>query len=581
MGLSRGGPNPSASLSRERLRLAPETPLLAADWALPNTLAIAQPLSPALHTSISTTAIEGIALPKPRVGARARPERARREYMVQRLLEILPGAAAILIISSLVWGKILFPIPFALALSAFYIYWCWRSFNTAIHITRGRSTLDRYAKVDWRQRYDEAVAKGKAYLRWEDILHVVIIPSYKETVEKLSTTIKTLTGQTLGGEQLVVVLALEGAEEGAEDKAAALREEFDGKFRLFLPTFHPPNLPGEIKGKSSNENWAGRIAKRKLVDEMGYSLDNITVTSCDADTQFPPNYYACLTYKFATHLKRYRRFWQAPIFYYNNVWEVPAPLRLPNSLGGLNHLAKLRRKYCVRFPQSTYSLSLRMADEVDYWDPDIISEDWHMFLKCFFHLGGTVDVEPIFLPVGNDGVRVNGYFRTFWEHYQQARRHAWGASDIPYAIKMSFSHPEIRLRTRLRRTWGVIENHVLWSSQWFLISIPAALALLHQFDLGPQIWFGPHIHIGDLSFPAWSGTLLKPCIAPLAAMIAFDSLMRPPRPKSFKLWLLPVQYAQWFLMAVITFFFAALPALDAQVRLLLGKRLEYKVTEKA
>ena len=64
-------------------------------------------------------------------------------------------------------------------------------------------------------------------------------------------------------------------------------------------------------------------------------------------------------------------------------------------------------------------------------------------------------------------------------------------------------------------------------------------------------------------------------------MVTFDTLMRPPRPESFKLWLLPFQYVQWLLMAVITFFFAALPALDAQIRLMIGKRLEYKVTEKA
>ena len=118
-----------------------------------------------------------------------------------------------------------------------------------------------------------------------------------------------------------------------------------------------------------------------------------------------PAYFACLTYKFATSRMRYRRLWQAPIFFYNNVWEVPAPLRLSNSLGGLNQLVKLTRKYAIRFPQSTYSLSLRMADEVGYWDPDIISEDWHMMLKCFFLLNGNVNVEPIFLAVGNDGVR--------------------------------------------------------------------------------------------------------------------------------------------------------------------------------
>ncbi|HUS83021.1 MAG TPA: glycosyltransferase family 2 protein [Dehalococcoidia bacterium] len=547
----------------------------AADLPFVRPLAWSGPLAPVARAPAT------VAVPKPQVIPKERPEHLRRDYIIQRALEIMPGAVALLIITSFIWGSIFFPLPFALALSAFYIYWIWRSFNTAIHVTRGRSILKKNAEVDWRQRYNEAAAKGKAFLRWEEVRHVVIIPSYKETVEKLSTTLETLANQSLSADKLVVVLALEGAEAEAPAKAAALREKYGDRFMLFFPTFHPPNIPGEIKGKSSNENWAARIAKRRLVDEIGYDLDLLTVTSCDADTQFPPGYYACLTYKFATNAKRYRRFWQAPIFYYNNVWEVPAPLRLPNSLGGLNHLAKLTRKYCVLFPQSTYSLSLRMAHEVDYWDPDIISEDWHMFLKCFFHCGGTVDVEPIFLPVGNDGVRVSSYFRTFWEHYQQARRHAWGACDIPYAIKKCLAHPEIRLRTRLRRTWGIIENHVLWSSQWFLISVPAGLYLLSQFHLGPNIVFGPQIDVGSLSFPAWSGAMLKPCLAPLIVMIICDMAMRPSRPKGFSRWLYPVQFAQWAMMAVITFLFNALPALDSQMRLLIGKRLEYKVTEKA
>jgi hypothetical protein len=70
-------------------------------------------------------------------------------------------------------------------------------------------------------------------------------------------------------------------------------------------------------------------------------------------------------------------------------------------------------------------------------------------------------------------------------------------------------------------------------------------------------------------------------MAPLAIMVLFDGLMRPPRPKSFKLWLYPVQFGQWFLLAAITFLFTALPAIEAQIRLILGKRLEYKCTEKA
>jgi hypothetical protein len=86
--------------------------------------------------------------------------------------------------------------------------------------------------------------------------------------------------------------------------------------------------------------------------------------------------------------------------------------------------------------------------------------------------------------------------------------------------------------------------------------------------------------------PAWfelaSAKILLTCSVPLAAMVVMDGLiMRPRRPATFSVWLFPVQYAQWFFMAAITFLFGALPALDAQIRLALGKRLEYKVTEKA
>jgi len=75
--------------------------------------------------------------------------------------------------------------------------------------------------------------------------------------------------------------------------------------------------------------------------------------------------------------------------------------------------------------------------------------------------------------------------------------------------------------------------------------------------------------------------VLFTCILPLAVMVGLDTFMRPKRPASFPVWLYPVQYAQWFAMAAVTFLFSAVPALEAQLRLALGKRLEYKVTEKA
>jgi len=563
------------------LFVSTEPQALSGRWPARPAVAVAEPLAPARPLVVTpfpaAVGAGEIALPRPDAIAFPIGE-AWRDRIVQRLLEILPGAVALLVITSLLWGPFVIPLPLAILLLGFDVYWLWRSVNTGIHVVRGQSVLKREAKVDWRQRYDEAKAEGKIYLEWEDLHHIVIIPSYKESVEKLSITLDTLAEQSVGSEQIFVVLALEGAEEGAADKAYLLQDRFSRRFAGFYPTFHPPDIPGEVRGKSSNEAWAARHIKRRLVDEMGYDIGHLTVTSCDADTQFPKNYFSCLTYKFATHPQRYRRFWQAPIFLYNNIWEVPAPLRLPNGLGSLNHLVRLTRKHCIRFPQSTYSLSLKMADEVGYWDVDVIPEDWHMFLKCFFRLKGEVEVEPIYLPVGNDGVRSQGYFKTFFAQYEQARRHCWGAVDISYAIRQSFAHPEIPLSLRLRRTWSVFETHVLWSSQWFLITVgsiifgkimPAAGIFIVGVEAVPG-WFGPI-----------AARLLFPCMVPLLVMVGMDMVMRPRRPKDFPLWLLPVQFGQWFLLAPITFFFSALPALDAQIRLMLGKRLEYRVTEKA
>ncbi len=500
--------------------------------------------------------------------------------VLERALELLPFALAFALISSLVWGAMLLPVPLVIMLLGFDIYWAWRSLNMGIHTIRGYRALKAAARIDWRKQYDAELITRTDVIPWDDVHHMVIIPTYKESIEKLSLTLGKLAESEVAHEKLLVVVAMEEADEGAPARFEALQQDFGHCFLALIGTTHPKDIAGEVRGKSSNEAWAARHAKKLFCDDMGFDIDAMTVTSCDADTLFHPRYFSALTYYFATNPRRHRLFWQGPIFYYNNVWDVPAPLRIQNSLGGINHLAKLMRKYTVLFPQSTYSLSMRMCHDVGYWDVDVVPEDWHMFLKCFFAMNGEPDVQPILLPVGNDGVRAHSYFRTFWEHYQQARRHAWGCTDIPYAIKQFVRHPEIPFLRRLRRTWSLTENHVLWSSQWFLITGVAA----NMSAGGWGAFLGLH-PFAQHEIPTWfitaSHWILLPCMIPLVMMIILDMMMRPTRPARWKMWLYPVQFAQWVLMAPITLFFTCLPAVDAQTRLALGRRLEYKVTEKA
>lgn len=503
-----------------------------------------------------------------------------------RLLEIAPGAIALTLIAAFLSGYIFFPTPLAIALIAFDAYWLWKSWTIAYHVLKGFRLMREYQTRDWREAHRIASMRGRV-LPWDVVKHVVIIPNYGESEQKLRETLQTMALTEGARESVIPVLAMEGAEPDARRKAKALSHEFAGSFYSFLVTYHPVGIPGEVRGKSSNQAWAARCAVEELVGRRGIDIDHLTVTSCDADTQFPTQFFTCLTFKFAIDPQRYRRFWQAPIFFYNNIWAVPSPLRIPNALSGMIHLSRLSRKNKVAFSQSTYCLSMRMAHDVGYWDVDVIPEDWHMFLKCFYRLGGTVDVEPIFLPIGNDGALSMTPRATFVNQYLQVRRWAWGASDIAYAAQEAYAHDEIPAGRRWLRFWYICDNHLTWSTQWFFITlggfIPWIASWVFDVDLMP-VFGNAHLgdlYLGHLDFGDVQRIFLMPCLFFYAVLIYIDMRMRPPAPSRMKPRHHAFGFAQWLLISPITFVFSCLPALDSQVRLMLGKRMEYRVTEKA
>jgi len=489
----------------------------------------------------------------------------------QRALEVLPGLLTWVLVTAPLWGALFFPLPLALGVLAFDVFWLYLSVVSAARSVRGYRRLRREEAVDWHQLYRIEESAGRAFLRWDDLRHVVIIPTFKEPLEILRRTLDSLAGQEVAG-KLVVVLAFESREEGGPLKSRLLEREYAHCFDAIRTTFHPAGIPGEVVGKSSNENWAARAVKQWLVDKRRHPLDSITVTSCDADTVFHPRYFSALSHKFCTDAARYRRFWQSPILLTNNIWETPAPLRVGSALSGVNILGNLTKKDRVVFPQSTYSLSLRLAHDVGYWDPDVIPEDWHMFLKCFFASSGTVEIEPIFLPTGNDAVHAGGLRRSVAMTYIQHKRHAWGASDIPYAIRQSLAHSEMSRRRRLRRLVALTSNHLLWSSHWFILSVGWLLPVLivHFFGIGTE----------QDALHWWARLILTICLVPYVVMIQVDARLRPPKPATWSKRQQALALFMWFCLPVTSFITSTIPALDAQTRLMLGKRLEYRVTEK-
>jgi hypothetical protein len=240
-------------------------------------------------------------------------------------------------------------------------------------------------------------------------------------------------------------------------------------------------------------------------------------------------------------------------------------------MGNAIHIANIQEPDGIFFNYSCYSSSFKLIDQAGYWDPDMIPEDWHIFLQAFFITSGQTSVEPIFLPTVVDAPEGKNYFHALKNRYSQCVRHAWGATDIPYAIEQSRLHTEIPFLTRFFRVFKLFETHFIWSSNWFILTLGTSLPVI----LNPSFFntaFGYNL-------PRISNVILTICLIPMFVLIFLDWKLRPSYQKT-GFWNLAKNILQWPLMPIATLALSVLPGLDSHTRLLLGKRLEYKTTQK-
>jgi hypothetical protein len=80
--------------------------------------------------------------------------------------------------------------------------------------------------------------------------------------------------------------------------------------------------------------------------------------------------------------------------------------------------------------------------------------------------------------------------------------------------------------------------------------------------------------------PQLSGLILTFSSLMLFSYIYIDIKVRKKMSIDTKIQTLPFLIIQWYLLPVISFLLSSLPALESHTRLLIGKKLKYKVTEK-
>ncbi|MEK7579659.1 MAG: glycosyltransferase family 2 protein [Patescibacteria group bacterium] len=491
----------------------------------------------------------------------------RKDRIIYRSFEILPGFLAYFSIAALILLSFKRPFWAAVFIIAFDIYWIIRIAYFYSHLAAAFKVMKKVKKTDWQEKLKSE------NLDWQKIYHLVILPFYKEGEEVVIPSIESLAESNyLVKEKMIVVLASEDrAGEEAEIISEKIKEKYGGKFYQFLITKHPKDLSGELAGKGSNTAWAGKKAK-ELINQLGIPHQNIIASSFDIDTVVPPDYFSRLTYVYLTTEDPLHASYQPVPLYFNNIWEAPFLSRIAAfSTTFWSLLNQERSKRLKTF--SSHSMPFKALVDVDFWMTDIVTEDNIIFFQCFLKYDGNYRVIPLYYPVYMDANIGENFFQTTANVYRQHRRWAWGVETIPYMLFGFLKNKKIPLRKKIAQGFDYIESFWSWATSSFIIAI---------FGWLPGVVGGIEFKtsILALNLPDITGGIGSIAIIALIFSAFFSINLLLIKFEGYKKSRFAWLALQWLFTPLIMLTLIATPAIDAQTRLIFGKYMGFWNTPK-
>lgn len=488
-----------------------------------------------------------------------------------RFFEILPGAV--------VW--IVLILPFLLARSApdfvtifvliFDLYWLQKSLTYGVILLFGYRHLKKTMSTNWTEVL-ESLPASTSEVDWRSIYHVVIMPTFQEPEQILDTSLQSIINADFDTKRVIFVLATE-ARDGANARAIgeSLHKKYREHFYLFLISKHP-DIAGEVKAKGANATWAAK----KLVEKLAQAtlpFQQVIVTTADADTRFHPQYFARLSYVYATTEDPIHATYQPVPMYFNNIWDAPMVSRI-YAFGTTfwSMIESIRTWRLITF--STHAISLRALQDMDYWCTSIVNEDSRQYYRGYFRFNGNFRVIPLFIPIYMDAVHVGSLRSSLHNLYLQQQRWAYGVEHFPYIVLESMRRHKIPALDRIALVWRAFEGTFTWAtSSYFIMFVGWIPFIFNRHFNNHLVALNFQIVTRDILLITWVGLFIS----------IFITLKLLPHPPAHKQPILSrvMMAVQWIIVPVVAIFFGSLPAIDAQTRLMLGKYIGFRVTEKS
>jgi len=490
-------------------------------------------------------------------------------WKYKRLFEILPACISWTVILAPIALAIFWPMYLAIILLVYLSFWFVRTFVMSFFLIKGYFQYKKDIALDWFKMVKE-LPKERGF---KDIYHVVIVPTYKENIKILESSVKSVVESEYPMDKVIYVLATEERDkENAEKSVKILKKKYSSKLFDYIAYMHPKDIPGEIIGKGPNITNAGRNIL-KYINDKGINPEKVIVTNMDADNVMDKKYMACLTYKYLTDEDPIHKTFQPIPMYFNNIWDVPSAMRLIAMGSSFWQMIVAMRPTRLR-NFSAHAQSLETLKRVDFWSTESVVEDGHQYWRSYFGLNGRHHVISMFTPIYMDAVLAGDLWSTIKEQYLQKRRWSWGVSDIPYVMEHTFKDKVIPWFDRYINALLLWESHISWAT----LSIVLATSSWMPFVLNPD--FGSTVTA--YHFPILYSRLLMLAWIGMITTIIISTLLVPPRgdkkPKGRLIldWILtPI------LLPITNIALSSVPALMSHTHLALGKYLEFRVTVKS
>ncbi|HEY5564939.1 MAG TPA: hypothetical protein VIL33_05065, partial [Rhodothermia bacterium] len=328
-----------------------------------------------------------------------------------RLFELQPGILAWATLLAVTAASFWLPVWASIFIIGFDIYWLVKTVYLTLHMNHSFRRMRSNQRRNW---MEELVLLPPATgaldgMTHQDLYQLVILPMATEPYEVVRESFQGLLKTTWPLERMFVVLATEGRiGEQSREIAQRIGEEFGHRFFRFLATEHPDDIAGEIRGKGSNESWAGRKALA-VIDELHIPHRNVVVSVFDVDTVSPPDFFACLAWHYLTAPSPLRSSFQPIPVFSNNIWHAPAFARVfAFSTTFWQLIQQARPEQLVTF--SSQSIGLSALVDVGFWQTNVVSEDSQIFWKCLLRYDGDWRTVPLYFPVYMDA----NVAPTFW-----------------------------------------------------------------------------------------------------------------------------------------------------------------------